>query len=196
MELHNQNDGPPPAYSNPPAGGSAPEIAVIEAATEPQHTVNQGSEKIALVSPDAAIQTASTDVAATSPPADELTKTIPGQPVPQVTPLEKLNDQPALIDCPFCQYRAMTRVNEEDSSQTSIAALFCCIFCGIIGACIPYICKWAQDFHHFCTHCNAKVAIRSNEGPVQVLRPTPVSVPSAYPAAPPKVAQPVPVKGG
>ncbi len=32
-------------------------------------------------------------------------------PVERVTPLHQLGDQPQWIDCPFCQHRAMTRLD-------------------------------------------------------------------------------------
>ncbi|KAJ5722134.1 hypothetical protein N7488_000169 [Penicillium malachiteum] len=38
--------------------------------------------------------------------------------VAKVTPLHLLGDQPAWIDCPFCQRRAMTRVIQGDSAAT------------------------------------------------------------------------------
>lgn len=34
------------------------------------------------------------------------------------TPLQSLGPAPAVVDCPFCQQRVMTRVNEEHSSMT------------------------------------------------------------------------------
>jgi len=32
-----------------------------------------------------------------------------------VTPLQQLGESPAMIACPHCKHRAMTRVNKEDS---------------------------------------------------------------------------------
>jgi len=34
-----------------------------------------------------------------------------------VTPLQQLGDSPALIACPHCKHRAMTRVSKQDSSM-------------------------------------------------------------------------------
>ncbi|OKL62623.1 hypothetical protein UA08_01246 [Talaromyces atroroseus] len=170
MEHHGQNNSP---LGYNPAAGPEQEITAITTAPVQQETLHKESEKvIASLAPDYFDPIAAVDVLALAAP-------------PLVIPLEQLNDAPKLVDCPFCKYRAMTKVTEENSTQTGIAALFCCLFCGIIGVCVPYICKWAQDYHHFCTHCGAKVAIRPNDGPVQVQKPSgPASMPSAYPAAP------------
>lgn len=56
------------------------------------------------------------------PPPDALSKTAPG-PVPirdpvYVTPLERLLETPADIDCPFCDRRTRTQVVYRDSSMT------------------------------------------------------------------------------
>ncbi|QKX64783.1 uncharacterized protein TRUGW13939_11959 [Talaromyces rugulosus] len=175
MEKQDQNEEPlPPSYS-PPVIGSCPENTAkdITAAPPQQHNPEQ-PEKTATASP---CNVTDSIVAVEEAPA----KTAPAPEAPRVTPLEQLNEVPKLIDCPFCQYQVMTRVIEENSSQTTIAALLCCIFCGVICAFVPYLCKWAQEYHHFCGNCGVKVAIRPTDGPVQVQRPMP---PPNYPAAP------------
>ncbi|KAF9889967.1 hypothetical protein FE257_006841 [Aspergillus nanangensis] len=187
MEQPHQND-PAPPYSRPAGGdASGPEIIVTNATpTSPQQPQQEMPEKIA-IDRDQNVNIVPIDAPATIVPVPE---------APRVKPLEQLGQESALIDCPSCQFRTTTKVQEENSSQTTMAALFCCIFCGCIGALIPLLCKWSQDYHHFCSHCGFKVAICPDAGPVQVQVPrgpqaSATGVPSRYPEAP---AKPEPIK--
>ncbi|OCL11577.1 hypothetical protein AOQ84DRAFT_278201, partial [Glonium stellatum] len=98
-----------------------------------------------------------------------------------VIPLEHLGETPAFIDCPYCKQRTKTRVIKEPSSQTSLAAAFCCLFCGIITVCIPFLCNWCADIEHTCSHCNQKVSHKPHDGPVQAKYPqASIATPSQY----------------
>jgi hypothetical protein len=131
MEKQDQNEEPlPPSYS-PPVIGSCPENTAkdITATPPPQQNPEQyvlkremrwntfdaginSPEKTATASP---CNVTDGIVAVEEAPA----KTAPAPEAPRVTPLEQLNEVPKLIDCPFCQYQVMTRVIEENSSQTT-----------------------------------------------------------------------------
>jgi hypothetical protein len=140
MEKQDQNEAPlPPSYS-PPVIGSCPEIRAKDITAAPQqhhpeqyvlkqkkkrkkgrekemrwNRFNVGinrRERTATASPCNVIDSI---VAVEEAPA----KTVPAPERPHVTPLEQLNEVPKLIDCPSCQYQAMTKVIEENSSQTT-----------------------------------------------------------------------------
>lgn len=113
-----------------------------------------------------------------------------GQPS-NVTKLPYLGETPEYIDCPFCKTMAKTKVEHQSSDQTayvlaiskvvslladlyidrpcSISAALCCVFCGIIGVFVPYLCGWSQDVDHYCTNCNRKVTHRPYNGVVNVI---------------------------
>ncbi|CRG83310.1 hypothetical protein PISL3812_00661 [Talaromyces islandicus] len=110
MEKQCQNDEPqPPSYS-PPEVGPSPTIIATETTAEPQQTRAERPEKTAVVSHSNA-----TDSVV---PAEAPSKSVPVLEGPRVVSLEQLNDMPQWIDCPFCHYRATTKVVEHDSSQT------------------------------------------------------------------------------
>ncbi|EYE97778.1 uncharacterized protein EURHEDRAFT_305593 [Aspergillus ruber CBS 135680] len=52
-----------------------------------------------------------------------------------------------------------------------IAAILCCISCGICCAFLPCILGLDQDIYHLCTNCNRKVVHKPHNGPLQVLAP-------------------------
>ncbi|QGA17516.1 hypothetical protein EYB26_005187 [Talaromyces marneffei] len=85
-----------------------------------------------------------------------------------VTPLQQLGDVPAQIDCPFCHTISLTNVTKTDSSQTTIAAVLCCLCCGIITVCLPSLLGWYQNVEHRCGNCKRKVAYKPNDGPIQI----------------------------
>ena len=51
-------------------------------------------------------------------PSDDTPTIIKTRPPLNVTPLHQLDEQPAYIDCPFCELRTQTRVTHEDSTST------------------------------------------------------------------------------
>ncbi|PKY09435.1 hypothetical protein P168DRAFT_278918 [Aspergillus campestris IBT 28561] len=93
----------------------------------------------------------------------------------RVTPLNQLTTKtPQQIDCMFCEKRAMTRIVEEESDTTMLAAVLCCLTFG-----------FGNTFAHVCTYCGNKVAIKPNDSPLQVQRPQQTaSVPSQFAPAP------------
>ncbi|PKY02388.1 hypothetical protein P168DRAFT_284099 [Aspergillus campestris IBT 28561] len=154
----------------------------METSTQPQQYLQPsapGNDRVAPVelSPNSASPTAP------SPPAnDSQTK---GRRLPRrapccadrrgvtVTPRESLRESPALVECQWCHHAGVTRVVQESSGQTGVAALLCCIFCGFIGAVIPYIAKWSYNTHHHCPNCQKVIAILPHDGALEVQRPTP-----------------------
>lgn len=98
MEKHDQNNPQPPNYS-PPGVESGPETTVMDTTAVPQQPPDLTDHAVPVGAPPA--------------------KAIPVQAAaPRVTPLEHLNTVPQLVDCHFCQHRVMTRVQEENSTQT------------------------------------------------------------------------------
>ncbi|KAF1849021.1 uncharacterized protein K460DRAFT_276264 [Cucurbitaria berberidis CBS 394.84] len=98
-----------------------------------------------------------------------------------VTPLKRLGEEPAFIDCPHCEKRTKTKVEKVDSSQTSLAAAFCCLCCGVITVFIPFLCHWCADIDHRCYECGKQVAHRPHDGQMQEMLPQePVQKPSMY----------------
>ncbi|KAH6892923.1 hypothetical protein B0T10DRAFT_558929 [Thelonectria olida] len=86
--------------------------------------------------------------------------TVSGYPVPTVTPLHLLGDQPEQIDCPFCLQQTMTRVKKKPSNFTHIQAVFL-LMTTVCGAVAPYIGSWSYDLEHYCAHCANRVAYRA-----------------------------------
>ena len=119
------------------------------------------------------------------PPPDALPKSEP-VPVPikdpvYVIPLERLGEQPADIDCPFCHQRTRTRVEHVGSCLTwyvtpatslsillalnslfswqqshRLATMFC-LWTTCYCFFIPICCGWCQDTNHYCSECNKQV---------------------------------------
>ncbi|KAJ5781079.1 LPS-induced tumor necrosis factor alpha factor, partial [Penicillium paradoxum] len=108
-----------------------------------------------------------------------------GQQVPpshRVIPIAQLGEEPRWIQCRFCYHEALTRVQKESTSDTTMAAACCCLFGGLCCAFIPYCFEMCHDSHHFCTNCGAKVAVRPHEGPIQEFYPGPAGPVMVAPA--------------
>ncbi|KAL7919139.1 hypothetical protein ACQKWADRAFT_302139 [Trichoderma austrokoningii] len=87
---------------------------------------------------------------------------------------EHLGEAPDYIDCPYCKSRQKTVVHHQSTSQTSIAAAVCCLFCGILPVFIPFLCNWCSDTDHHCQNCKKRVAHQPHEGKMEAVLP-PVS---------------------
>ncbi|TQV90789.1 LPS-induced tumor necrosis factor alpha factor [Cordyceps javanica] len=97
----------------------------------------------------------------------------PGQAAQTVTPLNQLGDMSQWIDCPFCHKRTKTTVRKEGGSMQFIVGAVLCLVC-VCLTCLPCLLHWFEDTDWYCSECNAKVAMRKNEGAVQVLGPAQV----------------------
>lgn len=84
-----------------------------------------------------------------------------------VTTLGRLQEQPELVDCPFCQHQAMTRVAKEDSSMTMIAGGLLCLVC-ICLTCLPCMLGWCQNVDHFCSKCGKQLTHKPHDGTTQI----------------------------
>ncbi|KAI1084976.1 hypothetical protein F5B20DRAFT_122539 [Whalleya microplaca] len=102
-----------------------------------------------------------------------------------VTPLHLLGDQPDTIDCPFCQYRVVTRVERVASRMTKIAGAIC-FFTTVIGTCVPCWAKWYYDIDQYCGNCDRKVTHRGYADQSNVVYGTPEHLRqvSRFPPAP------------
>ncbi|KAJ9613980.1 hypothetical protein H2200_002116 [Cladophialophora chaetospira] len=89
----------------------------------------------------------------------------------RVMSLKDLGEDPEYVDCPFCKKRQKTAVSHPSSSQTSLAAAFCCLCCGIITVFIPFLCKWYADTDHTCSGCGQVVAHKPHDGTMEPKRP-------------------------
>ncbi|KAL2193034.1 hypothetical protein P885DRAFT_81627 [Corynascus similis CBS 632.67] len=106
----------------------------------------------------------------------------PQQPAYGVVPIPQLSgEQPQWIDCPFCQQRTLTRVTKDGTPMQVVAGVLCCLLC-VCLACLPCMAGWFEETTYFCSHCNNKVALRPDSGPIVVYAPTAV-VPSKHVAA-------------
>lgn len=114
--------------------------------------------------------------------------------VQRTVELNQLNEEPRLINCPFCHQEAITRVQKESTSATGLAAVGCCLIGGICLAFLPFCMEMCHDCHHFCSKCGQKVAIRPHDGPVQIFSPHPPVIATAPEAV--KPPQPVAMTGG
>lgn len=54
-----------------------------------------------------------------------------------------------------------------------MSAALCCLCCGIITVCIPFLCHWFEDTIIQCSGCKKQVALIPHDGPIQVLWPKP-----------------------
>ncbi|ATY62271.1 LPS-induced tumor necrosis factor alpha factor [Cordyceps militaris] len=97
----------------------------------------------------------------------------PGQTARKVVPLHQLADTPQSVDCPFCHKRTKTVVKKEGGSMQFIVGGVLCLVC-ICLTCLPCMLHWFEDTDWFCSECNNKIAMRRNEGAIQVLGPTQV----------------------
>ena len=122
-----------------------------------------------------------------------------------VTTLARLQDQPELVDCPFCHKQAMTRVAKEDSSMTMVAGGLLCLVC-ICLTCLPCMLGWCQNVDHYCSACGKQLTHKPHDGIVQLTEaakeaqnrmglaagqqrgPAPGQVPSQY-GPPPQMPQ-------
>ncbi|KAK3321744.1 hypothetical protein B0H66DRAFT_552556 [Apodospora peruviana] len=122
-------------------------------------------------------------------PQTEGTRASPGQSAAQqsrpenyVVRLEDLKETPDFIDCPYCHSRQKTNVVKNDTSQTTLAALFCCLFCGVITVCIPIMCHWFADIDHHCSGCHKRVAHMPHDGKMEAVLPRPEGTPMYAPS--------------
>ncbi|WQF78567.1 Putative LITAF domain containing protein [Colletotrichum destructivum] len=162
---------PPPAYAKePPAttmDGSRPAPAT-EMPTSPSQPEQQQH---------------------TTTPAGQKSAPAPAPALATVTPLHMLGDEPAFIDCPFCQTRAMTNISKDGSGMQMVAGALCCLLC-VCLTCVPCIAGWFEDTNYTCANCRKTVATRPYDGPIRVFGPQPYgAVPSQYQSPPPPVAE-------
>ncbi|KAF3765465.1 hypothetical protein M406DRAFT_355925 [Cryphonectria parasitica EP155] len=113
------------------------------------------------------------DLATASPRSEEKQvqqMIVPNSAQLMVTPLEQLTTKPAQIDCPYCHRCTMTSVTAEGTSMQAVVGVLLCLIC-VCAACLPCACGWFENHHVYCSSCRKKVAIISDDGFVQVIRP-------------------------
>jgi hypothetical protein len=52
--------------------------------------------------------------------------------------------------------------------ENSVAAVLCCLCCGIITVCLPSWLGWYQHVEHRCGNCKRRVVYKPNDGPIQI----------------------------
>ncbi|KAM7204957.1 hypothetical protein V8F20_003419 [Naviculisporaceae sp. PSN 640] len=87
--------------------------------------------------------------------------------------LEDLYESPDYVDCPHCRTRQKTTVRYQPTTETNVAAVACCLFCGILPGIIPFCCNWFNDIEHVCPHCVKVVARMPHDGKMQAVLPQP-----------------------
>lgn len=120
-----------------------------------------------------------------------------------VTPLELLSKSPANIDCLFCNNMAYTKVQLQTQEEPpsgyvefdpslprealivdSLVICLTCLVCWPLLCCLPAWSKKKHTWVHHCSHCNALVAIKSEDGGIDVKKPQPARlVPTKFGAA-------------
>lgn len=94
----------------------------------------------------------------------------PGQAVGRVTPLNQLSNTPQWIVCPFCHRCTKTTVRQEGESTQIIVGAVLCLVC-VCLACLPCMLHWFEDTVWHCSECKNKVAMRRNEGAIEIFGP-------------------------
>ncbi|KUJ23466.1 uncharacterized protein LY89DRAFT_777212 [Mollisia scopiformis] len=113
---------------------------------------------------------AQTDAAQSRAPSPTLLQN--GVPQNNPIPLERLEKDPAYIECPFCLARGRSTVTYTDTDATCRIALGCCCALGVLGVWMPYVFHWGADVDHHCSACKRLVVHREHYGgTVQVYRP-------------------------
>ncbi|KAM3511231.1 hypothetical protein MY11210_005100 [Beauveria gryllotalpidicola] len=134
---------------------------------EPQPTHNHGPSQ------DTAVEhhLPSYEQAKTAPIGQPPAGVAPGQAFGTVTPLNQLSNTPQWIVCPFCHRRTKTTVRQEGDSMQIIVGAVLCLVC-VCLACLPCLLHWFEDTAWHCSECKNKVAMRKNEGAIEVFGPT------------------------
>ncbi|KAJ6030093.1 uncharacterized protein N7446_000844 [Penicillium canescens] len=161
--------GPAPIDSAPETTASttvpaADTVTAIPETSPPQYEQNPRD----VIAPAPAVTSNTADYNTLGPVPEKIA---PAAVTPNIIPLNQLGEAPGYVNCPFCFHNAMTRVDKTSTSSTSMAAVCCCLFGGIICAFLPYCMEMCHDCHHFCGNCNNKIAIFPDEGTVQVFTP-------------------------
>ncbi|KIW81439.1 hypothetical protein Z517_04464 [Fonsecaea pedrosoi CBS 271.37] len=89
----------------------------------------------------------------------------PGQPPHDhrmCMPLDQLRDVPGPIQCPYCGFQGVTRVEHVAGRRTrrSAGLLFAAT---VVLAPVPYLTNGTKDVRHFCANCRVCVAVWLNE---------------------------------
>ncbi|KAI0180551.1 hypothetical protein GGR52DRAFT_531803 [Hypoxylon sp. FL1284] len=92
-------------------------------------------------------------------------------PMNYVVPPEGLGETPDYVDCWYCKERRKTKVSYVGSSQTQLAAVLCCLCCGILPGIIPICCNWRADTEHVCEKCGRLIARRPHDGKMEAFVP-------------------------
>jgi len=100
-----------------------------------------------------------------------------------VTPLERLGEEAAWVDCPYCKRITQTRVGQEHSTMTVLSGFLLGCLC-ICLACLPCIMHSCADVDQYCSNCNKKLTHMPYDKPIRVVavRENELQV-SKYPAS-------------
>ncbi|KAF4550386.1 Hypothetical protein D9617_17g046540 [Elsinoe fawcettii] len=93
----------------------------------------------------------------------------------RVTPLKRLKTVPAWIDCRFCEHMTKTEVREQinEENPSGIVVLLMCLVCCPLLLCLPLMRSKTSTWHHTCSRCKKTVAVRQENGTVEVKEPPP-----------------------
>ncbi|KAI2619978.1 hypothetical protein GGR54DRAFT_110478 [Hypoxylon sp. NC1633] len=111
-------------------------------------------------------------------------KVDPMRPENYVVRPENLGEQPDYVDCWHCEQRRKTTVRYQSSTQTQLAALVCCLCCGIITVFIPFCCHWCSNTEHVCEKCHSLIATKPHEGKMEAFVPPPKDLLGNKPSKP------------
>lgn len=97
-----------------------------------------------------------------------------------VTPLEHLNEKPALVDCPRCQTQTYTTVTKEAGDAVTLWAVVLCCLTGVLCAWVPCVIDDCKDTVHRCSQCTLLLATVTSNGAVRIAQGVSKPVASQY----------------
>jgi hypothetical protein len=84
-----------------------------------------------------------------------------GAPGDKVVPLDRLRQEPQLIDCPNCKVKAPTKVQGRSKGKQQ--------FMNVFWWPLPNRKTWSEKVHWYCSNCDIELAMQKDGKELQVL---------------------------
>jgi len=85
-----------------------------------------------------------------------------------ITPIQSLNRDSAVVDCPKCHQKQPTRVAYKIGGITHLLAVWLGLGTMCLAAWVPYTISGAKDVDQFCGHCGVLLATKHRSGRLEV----------------------------
>jgi len=85
-----------------------------------------------------------------------------------ITPIQSLNRDSAVVDCPKCHQKQPTRVEYKIGGMTHLFAAWLGLGTMCLAAWVPYTISGAKDVDQFCGHCGVLLATKHRSGRVEI----------------------------